>query len=91
MHTHRHDPMWELMETVRRKYRGHENCYGLIGNSESLKQFTWQTRRVLFGWLNRRRRQRRSHTWTRFERLLKRFEVTMPRVVERIRGEWCAT
>lgn len=83
--THRHDPVRELMETVRRKYRGHENYYGLIGNSESLKQFTWQTRRVLFGWLNRRS-QRRSHTWTRFERLLKRFEVTMPRVVQRIRG-----
>ena len=83
--THRHDPVWKLMETVRRKYRGHENYYGLIGNSESLKQFTWQTRRVLFGWLNRRS-QRRSYTWARFERLLKRFEVTMPRVVERIRG-----
>jgi hypothetical protein len=40
---------------------------------------------VLFQWLNRRS-QRRSYTWPTFERLLCRFEVEMPKVVEQTGG-----
>ena len=40
---------------------------------------------MLFKWLNRRS-QRHSYTWPRFARLLRRFEVVMPKVVERTGG-----
>lgn len=78
----RHHRLSELMATVRAKYRGHAGYYGLIGNSRSLHQYGQQTRRVLFRWLNRRS-QRRSCTWPTFERLLRRFQVEMPKVMER--------
>jgi hypothetical protein len=42
-------------------------------------------RRVLYRWLNRRS-QRRSYTWPTFARLLRRFEVEMPKVMERTGG-----
>jgi RNA-directed DNA polymerase len=81
----RHGKLSELLDTVRAKYRGHAGYYGLIGNARSLHQYGQQTRRVLFKWLNRRS-QRRSYTWPRFERLLRRFEVEMPKVMEGTRG-----
>ena len=31
------------MKTLAAKYQGYWNYYGLIGNSESLRQFYWQT------------------------------------------------
>jgi len=81
----RHQRLSELMATVRAKYRGHAGYYGLIGNSRSLHQYGQQTRGVLFRWLNRRS-QRRSCTWPTFERLLRRFQVEMPKVMERTGG-----
>jgi RNA-directed DNA polymerase len=82
--THRHTKLSELMDTLRAKYQGHWNYYGIIGNSASLDQYRWQTTRILFKWLNRRS-QRRSYTWRAFNRLLYRFEVPWPRIVEKAR------
>src|SRR5574341_1413887 len=81
----RHRKLSELMAKVRAKYRGHAGYYGLIGNSRSLHQYGQQTQRVLYRWLNRRS-QRRSYTWPTFARLLRRFEVEMPQVMERTGG-----
>lgn len=81
----RHEKLSELMDQVRAKYRGHGGYYGLIGNSRSLHQFGQQIRRILFRWLNRRS-QRESYTWPTFERLLRRFEVELPKVIERAGG-----
>ena len=81
----RHEKLSELMDQVRAKYRGHGGYYGLIGNSRSLHQFGQPTRRILFRWLNRRS-QRESYTWPTFERLLRRFEVELPTVIERTGG-----
>jgi len=44
-----------------------------------------RTSRIMFRWLNQRS-QRRSLTWSAFNRLLKRFQVPPPRVVERTTG-----
>jgi len=79
-----HTKVSELMETLRAKYHGHWNYYGIIGNSASQSQYRWQTTRILFKWLNRRS-QRRSYTWWSFNRMLRRFEVPMPRIVEQAR------
>jgi len=79
--THRHCKRSKLMRTLRAKYQGHWNYYGIIGNSASLSRYRWQTARVLFRWLNRRS-QRRGYTWRGFNRLLQRFQVPPPRIVE---------
>ena len=77
--THRHQKLSQLMKTVAAKHRGYWNYYGIIGNSESLGHYRTETCRVLHYWLNRRS-QRRSYTWQRFNRLLTRFEVPLPRI-----------
>lgn len=78
----RHRKLPELMRTLRQKYTGHWNYYGVIGNSRSLGQYAWQTERILFKWLNRRS-QRRSYTWKAVHRLLERFQIPKPRIVEK--------
>jgi len=77
----RHCKLPELMETLRQKYAGYWNYYGVIGNSRSLGQYAWQTERILFKWLNRRS-QRRSYTWEAFRRVLERFQIPKRRIVE---------
>ena len=83
--THRHGQVSEWMKTVAAKYAGHWNYYGVIGNSASLSRYCRETSRILFKWLNRRS-QRRSDTWRAFHRLLQRFEVPPPRVMETVAG-----
>lgn len=80
--THRHQALWCLMQTLKSKLRGTWNYYGLIGNAERMGQFHQETRRTVFKWLNRRS-QRRSLTWSAFNRLLTRFQVPPPRIVEK--------
>jgi len=82
----RHQKIRKLMKTLAAKYQGYWNYYGLIGNSDSLGQFYWATCRVLFKWLNRRS-QKPSYTWRAFNRLLKRFRVPAPRIVENERKQ----
>lgn len=78
---HRHRKLPELMATLARKYRGYWNYYGVRGNSKSLEQFFQQTRRLLLKWLNRRS-QKKSYTSRGFERLLRRFRIPRPQIVE---------
>jgi group II intron reverse transcriptase/maturase len=79
---HRHQKLKPLMETVAQKHQGHWNYYGIIGNSESLRDYRTLTLRTLFKWLNRRS-QRGSYTWQSFNRLLQRFSVPLPRITDR--------
>ena len=81
----RHTKLGELMETVAAKYRGYWNYYGIIGNAKSLSRYYTETNRILYQWLNRRS-QRRSYTWRAFNRLLQRFQVPPPRIVEKVKG-----
>jgi group II intron reverse transcriptase/maturase len=78
----RHQKQGKVMGTLRAKLQGTWNYYGLIGNGQRMKQFYDQTCRIVFKWLNRRS-QRRSLTWQAFNRLLIRFDVPRPRIVER--------
>lgn len=75
----RHLPLRRLMRTLKAKLTGYWNYYGVIGNYESLAQFFYQSKRILFKWLNRRS-QRKSYTWGRFKRLLNLFGVPGPRI-----------
>jgi len=77
----RHKRTAVLMEKLRPKLRGYYNYYGVRGNADSLVNFAYQTRRLLFKWLNRRS-HRHSYTWEGFNELLKQFQVPAPRIVE---------
>jgi len=81
LRTHRHHKLPELMRTLAAKLRGHWNYYGVIGNSDSLAQYDWQARGLLFKWLNRRS-QKRSYTWKAFGRLTQRYKLPAPKIVE---------
>ena len=79
--SHRSEKISKLMKTLAAKLRGTWNYYGLIGNGRSLSQFYYETCRTVYYWLNRRS-QRRSYTWANFNRLLHRFEMPKPRIME---------
>jgi len=79
---HRHDRLDRMMKTLRAKLRGTWNYYGLIGNSRRMKLIYEETRRTLYKWLNRRS-QRPSMTWRAVDRLMERFQIPRPRIVEK--------
>jgi hypothetical protein len=80
--TKRNEKVSKLMTTLRAKYRGYWNYYGVIGNYGSLKTFYYRTRRILFKWLNRRS-QRLSYNWAGFEDLLNQFLIPAPKITEK--------
>jgi len=75
----RHRPLRVILQTLKVKYRGYWNYYGVIGNSASLTQFFYRSKRILFKWLNRRS-QRRSYTWTGFQAMLDQVGISAPRI-----------
>src|ERR1044071_4752528 len=83
--SHRSIKVSEIMGTLRRKFQGHWNYYGVIGNSQSLSTYQYRANRIVFKWLNRRS-QTTSYTWDAFNKLLQRFAVPPPRITEGHRG-----
>jgi group II intron reverse transcriptase/maturase len=79
---HRHDRLSRTMKTLRAKLQGTWNYYGLIGNYRRMKLTYEETHRTLFKWLNRRS-QRRSMSWRTMDRLMERFQIPRPRIVEK--------
>jgi RNA-directed DNA polymerase len=79
---HRHQKLSRTLHTLKAKLRGTWNYYGLIGNYRRLGLFYDATCRTLHKWLNRRS-QRQSMTWSAFNRMLARFQVPPPRIVEK--------
>lgn len=78
---HRHLKIGQLLKTLRTKLQGTWNYYGLIGNYRRLKIFYEETLRTLHKWLNRRS-QRPSLDWRSMNRLIARFAIPRPRIVE---------
>ena len=77
--THRHQKARKVIEQFKRKIAGYGNYYAIVGNSRSVNDLYRLLRKLLFKWLNRRS-DRRSYTWPSFNRLLKRFGVSCPKV-----------
>jgi group II intron reverse transcriptase/maturase len=75
----------EKFAKLKEKLTGYYNHYGLPGNLESLQDFFYQARRILFKWSNRRS-QKRSYTWKGFEKLLDHQELPQPRITDRKRA-----
>ena len=79
--SHRSVRVGKVMETLRRKFQGYWNYYGVIGNFKSLHTYYYRSCRIVHKWLNRRS-QKRSYDWDAFKRLLARHEVPPPRITE---------
>jgi RNA-directed DNA polymerase len=96
LRANRHRPLPELMKTLRSKYHGTWNYYGLIGNGKSLQAFYHWTLKLLHKWLNRRS-QRAGMRWNRLQRLLRVHHIPRPHVTESYSGHsqlefrwnWC--
>ena len=78
---HRDYPIWMIFRDMNAKLRGYYNYYGVIGNSESLREFFYHVKRILFKWLNRRS-ERRSYNWNGFNDLMKHFGLLKPRITQ---------
>ena len=79
---HRAKPLRQMLRTLKVKLQGTWNYYGLIGNYRRMQLLYKETCRTLYKWLNRRS-QRKSLTWPEVDRLLARFQVPPPRIVEK--------
>lgn len=79
---HRHQKLSRMLKTLKAKLRGTWNYYGLIGNYRRMKIFYEETVRTLHKWLNRRS-QRPSYDWRGLNRLIARYEIPRPRIVEK--------
>ena len=77
----RNNRLAKIFKDLNSKLRGYYNYYGLIGNYKSLKEFYQIAKKTLYKWLNRRS-QRRSFNWREFQRVLKRYQVLLPRITE---------
>ena len=75
-------PLTELAETLRRKYLGYFNYYGVIGNSDRLWRYWNASRRIIFRSLNRRS-QRKSYNWGTFDQMWKTLAIPSPKVIEK--------
>jgi group II intron reverse transcriptase/maturase len=79
---HRHQKLSRTLRTLKAKLQGAWNYYGLIGNYRRMQLFYEETLRVLHKWLNRRS-QRKGTNWRTLNRLLARFQIPPPRIVEK--------
>jgi RNA-directed DNA polymerase len=78
----RNELMSKSMTTLSAKFRGYNNYYGLIGNSQGLNDFYFHAVYTWHKWLNRRS-QRKTLTWVKFKALLKRYSVPVPRITQK--------
>jgi group II intron reverse transcriptase/maturase len=72
----------KLFWKLNAKLRGYYNYYGIIGNSQSLKEFFELARKILYKWLNRRS-QRRSFNYEGFVQVCEHYLIEKPRITEK--------
>jgi RNA-directed DNA polymerase len=79
---HRHLLEREFFQRLNARLRGHDNYYGVQGNSRSLNRFFRWAMDCTFKWLNRRGGKRSSYTWEQFTRVLDRVKIARPCITE---------
>jgi RNA-directed DNA polymerase len=72
-------PTAMIMKATAMKLRGHFAYYGVTDNSRSINNFAYELERILYKWLNRRRK-RGCYTWERFAKLLVLYPLSTPRI-----------
>ena len=75
----RNRPLKEIMSTIRRKLIGHYNYYGVTDNAKGLEQFSFEIRKLLLKWLNRRS-QKKSYTSETFNLMLLSYPLPNPKI-----------
>ena len=75
----RHDPMANQHAWLSQVLRGHYGYFGLPSNFQALDAFAFQARRIWFRSLWRRD-GKRALNWERFNALLARFPLPIPRL-----------
>jgi hypothetical protein len=78
--THRHQKVREQHRTLVTKLCGHYEYYGITGNTNALRCFDYEVKRIWKKWLSRRS-QRSYIDWPRFEDMLRRYPLPYPRAV----------
>lgn len=76
---HRHAPIPWQHARLERKLRGHDEYYGISGNSKALSSLRHWAKRIWRKWLSRRSRTSRIN-WIRFNLLLKRYPLPNPKI-----------
>src|SRR3989441_6523172 len=76
---HRHDPVAHQAAALNAKIRGHYQYYGRPTNYRCLQRFYRLVRRLWHTWLNRRTRGK-TLDWARYQRLLQRHPLLLPRI-----------
>ena len=76
-------PTAEIMRTTANKLRGHFAYYGMSGNGKSISCYAYEVRMLLFKWLGRRGK-RGSLNYEKFDLLLKRFPLPVPRIMVKL-------
>jgi group II intron reverse transcriptase/maturase len=76
---HRHTPVRWQHAKLTRKLRGHDEYYGITGNSKALSSLRHWVKRIWRKWLSRRSRTSKVN-WVRFNLLLERYPLPDPRI-----------
>ena len=79
----RHMPVREQWRKLCEKVRGHYGFYGITGNNRAIGNFLYQVRCSWQRWLNRRN-NRHDTTWERFNLLLARYPLPIPKIVHSV-------
>ena len=76
---HRHDPVENQAAALNAKLRGHYQYYGRPTNYRGIWRYYRLVQRLWHKWLTRRTRGKRQ-TWHRFQQLLARHPLLVPRI-----------
>jgi RNA-directed DNA polymerase len=77
---HRHRRLQQQHQTLTSKLRGHYAYYGIRHNSDALRRLFHRVRRAWQKWLDRRS-QRARMSWAKMVRLLERYPLPLPRIL----------
>lgn len=75
----RHTPTKDFMKRIVVKLQGYCRYYGVTDNRNTISDFFYEVRRLLYKWLNRRS-QKKSFDWWRFNRFLKKYPLPSAKV-----------
>lgn len=75
----RHTPTEDFMKTVVVKLQGYCRYYGISYNRDTISDFFYEVRRLLYKWLNRRS-QKKSLDWWRFNLFLKKYPLLSAKI-----------
>jgi hypothetical protein len=79
---HRHLPGRAFFQRLNARLRGHDNDYGVRGNTRARYRFFNGAMDGAFKWLHRRGGKRKSFTWEPFTQVLDRGRLARPRITE---------